>query len=84
MCVSAERIDGAIGISQTGIDYGSVDNAPVHIIFMILTHPDECDASLRLLRSLALVLSAPDIVSAMLNDQKPEAIYELLSKTYKA
>lgn len=35
-----DRMTAALGISRSGIDYPSIDGAPVHIVLLVLTPPD--------------------------------------------
>ena len=44
---------GAIGISQEGIDYDSLDKAPVHVVFMIIGNEKDTEHHIQLLRQLA-------------------------------
>lgn len=43
----------ALGISRQGIEYNSFDNLPVHILFVVASHPDHQIDYLRILSSLA-------------------------------
>lgn len=43
----------ALGISRQGIEYNSFDNLPVHILFVVASHPDRQIDYLRILSSLA-------------------------------
>lgn len=34
-CRGLKRITGAVGISKKGIEYGGLDNKPVHVVFLL-------------------------------------------------
>lgn len=45
-----------IGVSKKGIDWGALDNQPVHIVFLIAGAADQHELYLRLLSKIVLVL----------------------------
>ena len=47
-----------VGVSQKGIDWGALDNQPVHIIFLIAGAADQHELYLRLLSKIILVLKS--------------------------
>ena len=53
---------GAIGISREGIDYDSLDKAPVHAVFMLIASEDETEQHIQVLKQLATVLQLPSFV----------------------
>lgn len=46
----------AVGISKSGIEWGSLDGQPVHIIFLIAGSEDQHELYLRILSKIILVL----------------------------
>lgn len=42
----------ALGVSRQGIDYQALDNRPVHLLFVVATHPDARVNYLKVLSSL--------------------------------
>ncbi len=43
----------ALGVSRTGLEYDSFDGLPVHLLFIVASHPDRQIDYLRILSSLA-------------------------------
>ena len=79
-CMTAKGIVGAIGISRRGIDYDSLDKAPVHLIFMLLSNPEETERHLSVLRELASVLQNPVFSKEVIEKQTAQEVYDLLCK----
>lgn len=75
---SFEGTVGAIGISRDGIDYDSLDKAPVHLIFMILGAEDETERHIQILKQLASVLQLPGFVEKMINCKSSSEVHNLL------
>ena len=50
----------AFGISKTGIDFGAVDNAPVHIFVALIAPLDSSGDHLRALAQISRLLKDPD------------------------
>jgi PTS system nitrogen regulatory IIA component len=46
----------AVGISKSGIEWGSLDGKPVHIVFLIAGSEDQHEQYLRILSKIILVL----------------------------
>lgn len=79
-CMTAKGIVGAIGISRSGIDYDSLDKAPVNLIFMLLSNPEETERHLSVLRELASVLQNPVFSKEVIEKQTAQEVYDLLCK----
>ena len=77
-CSCVEGVVGAIGISRDGIDYDSLDKAPVHIVFMLLCNPSSVEQHLAVLKDLASVLQTPSFVKDLLEKTSSEEVYNLL------
>ena len=60
------RTVGLLGISREGIEYQSLDGEPVHLVFCLVGDDDQPDAHIRVLRSLALLLTNPEFYPSMM------------------
>lgn len=69
---------GAIGISKDGIDYNSLDKAPVYVVFMILGPDGEAERHIQILKSLAQVLQIPGFVDKITKCNTSGEAYKLL------
>ena len=73
------RVVGAIGISQTGIDYDAPDDKPVHLVFMLIIGQPAQEEHLRVLNQVfSLVKSdAPSLIQQAKN---PREVHEILAR----
>lgn len=78
---SLKKIIGAIGISRDGINYGSLDKTPVHIVFMILSGENMSDSHIQLLKSLAAVLQTPGFTEKLLAAKTKADAFNILLET---
>ena len=79
-CMTAKGIVGAIGISRKGIDYDALDNAPVHVVFMLMSGPDETEKHLSVLKELASVLQSPAFIKEISEQTTAQGVIDLLCK----
>lgn len=78
MIPSFEGTVGAIGISREGIDYDSLDKAPVNLVFMIIGAENETERHIQILKQLATVLQLPNFVDKMINCKTSSEVHSLL------
>jgi len=74
---------GAIGITSKGIDYDSLDKAPVYLVFMLLAGDGEEESHIQVLKQLAVVLQTPDFVQKVLSCKTPSEVYKLICSSEK-
>ncbi len=75
-CPSVQSGFGAIGISRKGIDYGSLDGKPVHIVFMLLFGSDGTALHLKVMQQLALILKNPEAASRIAEKKTPQEVFD--------
>lgn len=78
---SLKGLVGAIGISRKGIDYDSLDKAPVYIVFMILAGEGQTEKHVQILKSLAVVLQKPGFVEKLSSCSSAADVYNLIIET---
>lgn len=71
---------GVIGISRRGIDYGSLDRHPVHLVFMLVSADHDPEVHLGLLDHLGVLFEDPDFLEAMLGSADAHAAFRTLRK----
>ncbi len=74
----AEGVLGAVGISKPGINYGSLDNMPVHVVFLMISSPDASEIHLGVMKKLAQVLMNPDFSKKLQELSSADAVYSAL------
>ena len=77
---SVKGVVGAVGISHDGIDYESLDNAPVNLVFLLLTDPNDHEYHLTVLKRLSQVLDSPAFISTVLAQTTAQGVYDTICK----
>lgn len=76
-------VQGAIGISRSGIDYDALDGKPVHLIVLILSGADSTELHLRVLKRLARLLENSEFYAELMEQKTVEAAYNVFCKYEK-
>lgn len=71
---------GILGVSRPGIEYQSLDGEPVHLVFCLVGDEDNPDAHIKVLRSLALLLTNPDFYPSMMKAKGPRDLATTLEQ----
>lgn len=71
----------AIGRLKNGIEYESLDNKPVNLIFMIGASDKQDKEYIRLLSRLVLRLKDEHVLKAIMKAEDTEEIYSLITST---
>ncbi len=66
--------------SPEGVDFESVDSAPVHVIFLLLSPSGKVGNHLRILARIARLASRKGLVSGILAAQNEADVYTLIVK----
>lgn len=67
-----------VGVSPEGIDYGTLDNKPVHVMILFAT-PEGADKEyLRLLAQVMAALKDRTLYDRLVHCQTPDDVYEVL------
>ena len=78
MTSSFSGVKGVIGISREGIDFDSFDKAPVHLIFMLMSGPQDCEYHVQVIKRLAQVLELPGFMETIASKTTAQDIYDAL------
>ena len=77
LCRSMEL---AIGRSEPGIDYGSLDRRPVHLVMLLLAPEDQRDAYLQTLAAIARLFREQGAVERTMSAKSSEDLVALIKK----
>ena len=77
---AVKNIVGCVGLSKKGIDYDSLDNDPVHIVFMLIYPQDFGEENLHIFKRLAIILESVNFRSDLLQQQTPQGVYEVICR----
>ena len=71
-------IKGAVGLSINGIDYDSLDQKPVHAVFMLISPVENSEDHLQVLKVLAKILEDPRFFRRLMSSKTPEEVYDTI------
>ncbi len=75
---SIKGVTMALGTSSKGIEFDSVDGAPVHAVFLILAGVKEPGPHVRALAEVARLMSTPDVYRRLVEAPSARAVLDVL------
>jgi mannitol/fructose-specific phosphotransferase system IIA component (Ntr-type) len=78
---AAEQMVCALGVSRPGIDFGGMDNQPVHLVLLTLFPTTQNGLYVSFLAAALATLNNPDLVTALLRRDSAEAIHMALARS---
>jgi mannitol/fructose-specific phosphotransferase system IIA component (Ntr-type) len=81
-CPGTDGIFGALGLSETGIDYGAPDQKPVHCVFLIIMGKAPHEQHLQVLIRLMSLIDSGGL-ELLRRAQSPDAIHHMLSRIHE-
>jgi len=79
----SEAIDSPVvllGISKEGVDYRSMDGAPVYVFFVLLSPPDQASHHTRLLARIARLARDPAFVDGLRESSDARAALDRIAR----
>lgn len=80
-CSTIKGCVGAVGISRKGIDYDSLDGAPVNFVFLLICGEGEDELHLEVLKELAVMLQDNKFVDELKTKATQEEVYDFLCQS---
>jgi mannitol/fructose-specific phosphotransferase system IIA component (Ntr-type) len=77
---SVDNIVAALGKTPRGINYGALDDHPVHIVVMIGANDSQQSDYIRALARVTLLLKNEKIREAIITSETPEQIYDIVKE----
>lgn len=77
---AVNKIIGCIGVSKKGIDYESLDDSPVHLVFMLIYPNDFDESHLQIFKRLAKILEDISFRQTLLEQKTSQGVYETICK----
>jgi PTS system fructose-specific IIC component/PTS system nitrogen regulatory IIA component len=75
-----KKIRGALGISQKGVQYDSLDGEPVYLLFMLISPLEDSDDFLLTLKHLALLIEIPQFQIELQQQPDPQSAFNVICK----
>ncbi len=73
-----KKLTFAVGISQKGIEFDSMDGKPVHLIILVAAGEDQHKQYLSVMSNIMSVLKDEVIKEKIINSASPEEIFEIM------
>lgn len=67
-----------IGISRTGIEYDALDGEPVHVVFVILSSPENPGAHIEALAEISRLCAQPGFIDNLRAAPSPDAVLAMI------
>jgi len=77
---NVKKMVGTVAISQEGVDFDSLDGQPVHVLFLLISPPDQPQEHLSALEHISKQLREGMFRSFMMQAKSQDDIIELLSE----
>ncbi len=71
----------ALARIEAGVDFGAVDNKPVHLVFMIVASDTQDKTYIKLLSRLMLRMKNTELVEKLLKAKGENELYQILVET---
>jgi nitrogen PTS system EIIA component len=75
---AVNRVAVVIGVSPDGIEFGSFDGYPSKLIFLVIAHPDQSGAHIRLLSEIARLSQYQSLCDELIEAKSSENIISIL------
>jgi len=79
-CAATEDLVACIGISETAVDFDSLDKQPCRIFIMTLSPVEKTGPHLQFLAEVSLLFKSSDKRDEILKATKPEEVLEILAE----
>jgi len=75
------KLVGALGLSRAGVPFQSIDGHDVHLIFLLVSRPDQPGPHLHLLETIVRVSESDEFLAAMRACETQDQMWELIQTT---
>ena len=77
---TVEKLCGAVAVSETGVEFASLDGDPVHLIFLLISPPDRPGDHLRALEYMSRRLRDDSFCRFLKQSKTSDDIWQLLEE----
>ncbi len=77
---SVKELVGTVAISESGVDFDSLDGEKVHLLFMLVSPPDRPGDHLRALENISRQLRDGTFCRYLKQSKAPEDVWQLLEE----
>ncbi len=77
---TVDRLCGAVAVSETGVEFDSLDGEKVHLLFLLVSPPDRPGDHLRALENISRQLRNDTFCRFLKQSATPEDVWQLLEE----
>jgi len=77
---SVSELVGCVAISESGVEFDSLDGEKVHLLFLLISPPDRPGDHLRALENISRQLRDDTFCSFLKQSKKPKDVWQLLEE----
>lgn len=77
---SVKELVGTVAVSESGVDFDSLDGEKVHLLFMLISPPDRPGDHLRALENISRQLRDDTFCRYLKQSKAPEDVWQLLEE----
>lgn len=73
-----KKLAGALGISKKGLDYGTNDGRPVHLIFLLVSPLQNASEHIAVMAQIARLVESPEFYQKLVSASSPSKVLEVI------
>jgi PTS system fructose-specific IIA component/PTS system nitrogen regulatory IIA component len=77
---SIDKLIGTVAVSESGVNFDSLDGEKVHLLFLLVSPPDRPGDHLRALENISRQLRDDTFCRFLKQSRKPEDVWQLLEE----
>lgn len=77
---SVDELVGTVAVSETGVDFDSLDGEKVYLLFLLISPPDRPGDHLRALENISRQLRHEQFCSFLKQSKAPDDVWQLLEE----
>ena len=84
VCDATQEVVAAIGIHRAGVDFAAIDQAPVHLVILLVVPPNRFQAHIRTLAGIARLLNDASLREQITRAPDAAAVMDILIEREEA
>jgi PTS system fructose-specific IIA component/PTS system nitrogen regulatory IIA component len=73
-----EGVAVGVGVSPSGIEFGAADGGPVHVVFLVLSGPQNPSLAVQVLAEIGNLVQAPDLCPRLVSARNADDLVKIL------
>lgn len=81
VCSDLEETLIELALAPDGVEFGALDEEPVHLFFLLLSPPEHSGTHIKLLARIARLMRQPGFLDELLDARTPEGVIQRVRST---